>query len=123
MSIINLKQGGRIRISDLSTRIIFYEYRPAKGPTPKENEYKEVYSCWGKVDTVWLKDMERAKTNGTLSDITLTIRDPLREFIPTNKHFIKIDTFDFKDFVYNVESTQPNLQNRGFISIVGKLKD
>lgn len=113
-----------MRISDLNTRVTFYEYRPIKdSPYPDEKEYATVFSCWAKIDRVWLKDLEAAKQNNTISDVTLTMRDPMREFIPTNKHFIKIDTFDYEDLVYNVTSSQPDLQYRDFIKVIAELKD
>lgn len=114
----------RVNNGDLRTPVIFYEYRPKKdSPYPDEMEYEKIYECWTKVDTVWLKDLETAKVNNTISDVTLTIRDTQGEYIPTNKHFLKIDTIEYKDFVYNIDSIQPDLQNRDFITIVAKLKD
>lgn len=114
----------RVNNGDLRTPVTFYEYGPKKdSPYPDEKEYAVLYQCWSKVDRVWLKDLEQAKSNGTISDITLTIRDPMQEFMPTNKHFIKIETFDYEGFVYNVVSSQPDLQNRDFITIVASLKD
>lgn len=124
MSLIRLDGNKRIRLSDLNTRIAFYEYRPVKdSPYPDEKEYAELYECWAKVDRVWLRDLEQAKSNGTESDVTLTIRDPMREFVPSNKHFIKIDAFDYEQLVYNVTSSQPDLQNRDFITVIATLKD
>ncbi len=43
--------------------------------------------------------------------------------MPTNKHFIKIETFDYEHLVYNVTSSQPDLQHRDFVTIVASLKD
>jgi len=124
MSLIRLDGKKRIRLSDLNTRVIFYEYRPKKdSPLPDEMEYAVLYQCWAKVDRVWLRDLETAKQNNTISDVTLTIRDPLQEFMPTNKHFIKIESFDYEHLVYNVTSSQPDLQHRDFITIVASLKD
>lgn len=109
--------------SDLKTPVTFYEYRPKKdSPYPDEKEYAVLYNCWAKVDRVWLRDLEQAKANGTESDVTIFIRDPLQEFIPDNKHFIKIHTYDYNHLVYNVKSTQPNLQNRDFITVIASLK-
>lgn len=110
--------------SKLNTPVTFYEYRPKKNsPYPDEKEYATVFECWAKVDRVWLRDLEQAKANGTESDVTIFIRDPLTEFIPTNKHYIKIQTYDYEHLVYNVETAQPDLQHRDFVTIVGKLKD
>lgn len=124
MSLISLDRKKRMRVSDLGTRVHFYEYRPKKNsPYPDEYEYAKLYECWAKVDRVWLKDLETAKANNTTSDVTLTIRDPRREYIPTNKHFLKIEAIDYEDLVYNVSSTQPDLQSRDFYTIVASLKD
>lgn len=113
----------RVHSGELRTPVIFYEYKPVPGPIPDQEERKQVYSCWAKVDRVWLRDMEQAKQNNTISDVTLTIRDPLQEFIPTNKHFIRIETYDYKHLVYNVTSSQPDLQHRDFITIIASLMD
>lgn len=114
----------RVHAGELRTPVTFFEYRPKKdSPYPDELEYAKLYDCWAKVDKVWLKDLEQAKANGTLSDITLTIRDPAGEYIPTNKHYLKIDAPEFKDFVYNIYSSQPDLQHRDFVNVVAKLKD
>lgn len=109
---------------ELRTPVIFYDYRPDKNsPYPDEKEYSKEYECWGKIDRVWMKDMQEAKMHGNESDLTITIRDPLQEFIPNNNHFVKIETFDYKDLVYNVTSTQPDLQHRDFIKVIAELKD
>lgn len=114
----------RVNNGDLRTPVIFYEYRPKKNsPYPDEYEYAKLYHSWAKVDRVWLKDLEQAKASGTVSDVTLTIRDPMKEFVPTNKHFIKIESYEYEDFVYNVTSAQPDLQNRDFVTVVAQLKD
>lgn len=114
----------RVHSGELRTPVTFYEYRPKKdSPFPDEYEYAELYSCWAKVDRVWLKDLEKAKQNNTVSDVTLTIRDPGIDYIPSNKHFLMIDAPEYKDFVYNITSSQPDLQHRDFVTIVAKLKD
>ncbi|MFD9626977.1 phage head-tail adapter protein, partial [Peribacillus muralis] len=67
-------------------------------------------------------DMEMAKSNGTLSDITITIRDPQADYIPTNKHILFIDN-DMYQERYNIKHVQPDLQNKEFIKIVAGLKE
>lgn len=113
----------KVHSGELRTPVIFYEYQPVEGPYPDQEEKEKVYSCWAKVESVWLRDLEQAKQNGTESDVTLTIRDPLQEFIPTNKHFIRIDTYDYKHLVYNITTSQPDLQHRDFIKVIASLKD
>lgn len=114
----------RAHAGELRTPVKFYEYRPKKNsPYPDEHEYALLYECWAKIDQVWLKDLEQAKASGTVSDVTLIIRDSQGEYIPTNKHYVWIDAIEYNDFVYNIESAQPDLQNRDFINIVAQLKD
>lgn len=114
----------RVRSGELKTPITFYEYGPDKdSPFPDEKKQTKVYECWGKVDRVWMRDLEQAKQNNTTSDVTLTIRDPLQDFVPNNKHFVKINTYDYENLVYNITTSQPDLQSRGFITIVASLKE
>lgn len=113
----------RTHSGELRTPVTFYEYKPASGPFPGEKEFKSIYDCMAKVDSVWLKDLEQAKTNGTLSDVTLTIRDPMGDYYPSNKHYLKIDAPEYEGYVYNIYSSQPDLQYRDFINVVAKLKD
>lgn len=111
----------RIHSGELRTPVTFYEYAPSHGPEPGEQEKRILFKCMAKVDGVWLKDMELAKSTGTLSDLTITIRDPHGEYIPTNKHYISIDAPEYQDKHYNVVHVQHDLQNRRFITIVGRL--
>ncbi|ULM98807.1 head-tail adaptor protein [Peribacillus frigoritolerans] len=113
----------RVNSGDLRTPIIFYEYAPDKGPEPGESEKKVLHQAMAKVDHVWLKDMEMAKSNGTLSDITITIRDPQADYIPTNKHVLSIDDTRYRDKRYNIKHVQPDLQNKDFIKIVAGLNE
>lgn len=111
----------RVKTGDLRTPVVFFEYAPNEGPEPGEEEKMVLYESWAKVDSVWLKDMETAKANGTLSDITITIRDPQGDFIPTAKHYLSVDAHEYKDKRYNVNHVQPDLQNKDFITIVARL--
>lgn len=113
----------RVNTGDLRTPITFYEYAANEGPEPGESEKNVLYQPWAKIDSVWLKDLEVAKANGTLSDITITIRDPQADFIPNNKHYLSIDAPEYRDKRYNVKHVQPDLQNKGFITIVAGLTE
>ncbi|MEE3950760.1 phage head-tail adapter protein [Peribacillus frigoritolerans] len=113
----------RVNTGDLRTPITFYEYAANEGPEPGESEINTLYKAWAKIDNVWMKDLEVAKANGTLSDITITIRDPQADFIPNNKHFLSIDASEYHDKRFNVKHVQPDLQNKGFITIVAGLTE
>ena len=107
---------------DLRTPIAFYEYQPNPGPEPGETKKSTLFETWGKVDHVWLKDLEQAKANKTLSDVTIVIRNPREEYIPTNKHFFGIEAPGYEDRRYNVEHVQTDFPSTQFITIVGRLE-
>ena len=111
----------RAGTGDLNTPIRFYQYAPKSGPEPGEGEDKLLYTAWAKVDNVWMKDLELAKSNGTLSDLTITIRNPQGDYIPTNKHYMDIEVPEYIGKRYNVKQVHPDLQNTGFLTIVGEL--
>ncbi|WP_342515418.1 phage head-tail adapter protein [Sutcliffiella sp. FSL R7-0096] len=111
----------KVNTGDLRTPVTFYQPKPNEGPEPGEHMDSVLYEAMAKIDTVWMKDIEVAKANGTLSDVTLTIRDPKSTFIPTNKHYIAIDADGYRDKRYNVKHVQPDLQNRQFIKVVARV--
>lgn len=113
----------RVHAGELRTPVTFYEFVPKQGPLPGEEEQKILFQAWAKIDNVWLKDVETAKANGTLSDVTITIRDPQAEYIPTNKHYLSIDAPEYNDKRYNVKHVQPDMQNHSFITIVAGLEE
>jgi head-tail adaptor len=109
----------RVRTGDLRTKVTFYTLVAPSGPMPSGTKEKKVlYSCWAKIDEVWMKDIVVAKADGTLSDLTITIRDTHGEFIPTNKMFVEVDAPEYKSVTYNIKQVMPDLQNRGFTKIV-----
>lgn len=109
----------RLKSGDLRTPVTFYEYVEKEGPMPGQKEKKILFQCLAKVDEMWLKDMEIAKQNGTISDVTIIIRDPIGSYIPSNKHYISIDDPLYKDNRYNIKHVQPDVQDRSFINIIG----
>lgn len=113
----------RIDIGDLRTWVTFFVFAPNKGPEPGEKKKKEVYGTFSKVDEVWSKDLEQAKANGTLSDITITIRDTHGEYVPSNKHYLEVDLEEYEGKQYNIKHTQPDPQNRDFVKIIAGMVD
>lgn len=113
-------QPPRVGTGELRTPIIFFEYVPKEGPEPGEDEQKILFQTWAKIDQVWLKDLEQAKANKTLSDVTITIRNPFGTFIPNNNHYISIQAPGYETYRYNVEHVQPTSPNGQFLTIVGR---
>lgn len=111
----------RVHAGELRTWVTFYEPVESEGPLPDEDAKNELYESWAKIDQVWSKDIELAKANGTLSDLTITIRDPRGDFSPTNLHYIQIHTPEYKDLKFNVKQAMPDMQNRDFIKIIAEV--
>ncbi|MDX8288838.1 phage head-tail adapter protein [Metabacillus indicus] len=111
----------RVNAGDLRTPVIFYGYKPNEGPMPGETEDRIIFNAWAKIDQVWMKDLELAKSNGTLSDVTITIRDPQGEVNLSNLHYLEIDAPEYEKKRYNIKQVQPNMQDKRFIDIVAGL--
>jgi hypothetical protein len=106
---------------ELRTAVTFYEYEDIPGPYPGERAKSTLFECWSAVDQVWLRDMEQAKANGTLSDLTITIRDPGEDYRPKNKHYVQVHEPEYEHLRYNIRTAQPNLKDRRFIDIVAEV--
>ena len=115
-------QPPRAGVGELRTPVTFYEYSPIAGPEPGETEKTVLFSTWAKIDHVWLKDLEQAKANKTLSDLTITIRNPQGQYVPTNNHFISVQAPGYENFRYNVEHVQTDFPISQFMTIVGRLE-
>jgi len=111
----------RITSGDLKTPVHFYEYAPNPGPEPGEQKTKTLYECFGRIDEVWSRDVEQAKANDSLSDLTITIRDTHGEYIPDNKHYVEVDYSVYKGRHYNIKDVQPDAQNRDFIKVIAEV--
>ncbi len=111
----------RFKSSDFDTPVTFYEYEEKKGPEPGQEEKKVLFECLAKIDGIWLKDLERAKQNGTLSEVTIIIRNPIGSYIPTNKHFLSVDEGIYKNERYNMDHVQPDVKDGSLINIVAKV--
>lgn len=108
----------RIHAGELRTPVRFWSYRPNDGPEPGEAPKRLEYMTYAKIDEVWSKDLEQAKANGTLSDVTITIRDTHGEYVPSNKHYMEVELLEYGDRQYNIKHVQPDPQNRDFIKII-----
>lgn len=104
--------------NDLNTPVSFYKYQAKEGLLPGVEEKEELFFSWAKVDSIWLKDLELAKQNGTQTDVTITIRDPQADYIPKDGHYISIDDLHYKDKRYKVTEVQPDVKDRRFINII-----
>lgn len=111
----------RVNTGELRTPVTFYEFAENEGPEPGESEKRILYSTWAKVDEVWQRDLEQAKANGTIDDVTITIRDPLADYIPNNHHYFSVDALEFQGKRYNITKVLSDMQDRRFIKVIGEV--
>ena len=111
----------RISSGDFRTKVEFYEYEPVEGPEVGEEVKKTLFVAFAKIDEVWMRDLELAKYNGTVSDLTISIRDPFKVYVPTNKHLLKIYAAGYEKTVYKIKEVQPALQSRDFVKIIAEV--
>ena len=114
-------RGKKVNSGDLRTPISFYQMVPVEGPEPGEEIEEIAYECFAEIQKVFMRDLEQAKANGTLEDITVKIRDPYETFTPDNKHYIGINDRHYFGKAYNVKSVQPDTTDVGFIIVVAGL--
>ena len=110
----------RLNNGDFRTKVEFYEYVPTDGPEAGEEVKNTLFVAFAKIDEVWMRDLELAKHNGTLSDLTISIRDPYKVYVPTNKHLLKIYEAEYEGVVYRIKQVQPALQSRDFVKIIAE---
>ncbi|HCY7018079.1 TPA: phage head-tail adapter protein [Staphylococcus aureus] len=108
----------KITTRRLKTRVHFYKYIENDGPEAGESEEKLLYSCWSSIDGVWLRELEQAISNGTQNDIKLYIRDPQGDYLPSEEHYLEIESRYFKNRL-NIKQVSPDLDNKDFIMIRG----
>lgn len=110
-------------IKDLNLRVSFYQMRPEEGPYPSEELVPgpTLYECWASVENVWMRDLELAKANGTLEDITVTIRDPRSEFIPKNIHHLSINEGVYFGKKFSIKGVRPDPKNKQFVTVIAGL--
>lgn len=108
----------RITTKRLNTRVHFYKYTENNGPEAGEKEEKLLYSCWASIDGVWLRELEQSISNGTQNDIKLYIRDPQGDYLPSEEHYLEIESRYFKNRL-NIKQVSPDLDNKDFIMIRG----
>lgn len=111
----------RVKNGELRTQVTFFEYEPNDGPEPGEQKKRVHLETWARVDEVWMQDLEQAKKNGTLNDVTIVIRDPLSDYWPTNKDRFKIHSREYEGVVFKIDRAQPDLQNHQFVNVIGSV--
>ena len=105
----------------LKTRIGFINTLSRVGGKPGKTYQENVlYSCWASIENVWLKDLQHAKTTNSESDLTITIRDPLKTFEVKKQHAIKILNGQYKDKIFDISLVQRDYQDSHYVILICK---
>lgn len=107
-----------ITTGDLRTPVVFFEFKPGKGPEPGDVKRKELFKCFALAYNPSMKDIEIIKATETKEGLTIKIRDPKQDYQPTNKHFVEVQDYRYENKIFNVVDVSYDLENNEFIKII-----
>lgn len=102
----------------LRTPVSFYELTPSTGPEPGGEDKKILHQCMCEAYNPSMKDLSILDTKGTKEAVTIRIRDPGAEYLPTNKHSAELDDYRYREKVFSVIDVRPDLTENRFITIL-----
>lgn len=108
----------KITAGALNTPVSFFEFKPSDGPEPVEEEKEELYNCTCLVYNPSSKDRDILQSKGTKEAVTIKIRDPYTDYLPSNKHKVILDDFRYKDKVWDIVDHAPDIENNDFVKII-----
>lgn len=103
---------------ELNTPVSFFEFKPSDGPETGEEEKEELYNCTCLVYNPSSKDRDILSGKGTKEAVTIKIRDPYTDYLPSNKHKVILDDFRYKDKVWDIVDHAPDIENNDFVKII-----
>ena len=103
---------------ELNTPVSFFEFKPSDGPEPGEEKKEELYNCTCLVYNPSSKDRDILQSKGTKEAVTIKIRDPYTDYLPSNKHKVVLDDFRYKDKVWDIVDHAPDVENNDFVKII-----
>lgn len=107
---------------DINTPVKFLGARPKPGPYPGQTVEVELARSWASVDEIWAKDIELAKSTGTLSDVTIYIRNPFGGYMPDTRDYFELDVQGYHGKQFAIADVKPDLRDKRLVRIVGRLK-
>lgn len=110
----------KIGAGELKTPVSFFQFIPGEGPEPGEIVKKELHSCKAQIYNPSMKDMEILNAKGTKEGLTIKIRDPHQDYIPTNKHKVIVDDYRILPTgkEWEIIDVSPDFEDNRFIKIV-----
>lgn len=109
----------KVTAGDLSTSVTFFSKNSDSGFFPGVEEKEKLYSCFALIYNPTMKDLEVLNSKGTKEGLTIKIRDPHEEYVPSNKHFLVIDDYRYgpkKEL--EVIDVSHDIEHNDFIKII-----
>lgn len=108
----------KVKTSDLRTPVQFYKYMPNDGPEPGEQPDKLVHECYAEIYSPSKKDWDIVGNAAVKQAVTINVRDTKGEYIVSNKDYVVIDDYRYKDLHWNILDVRNDFANNAFITIL-----
>lgn len=108
----------KITAGDLHTPVVFYESVPDDDFFPGESDDQELYHCTAEIYNPSMKDRDILNSVETEQAVTINIRDPRGDYVPTNKHVVEIDDYRYKNIRWNILDVRNDFANNAFITLL-----
>lgn len=106
-----------MEFNEFKDRVLFLQYFNT-GPYPEDEEKEELYSCFCKIYSSSMKDLEILKSTESASGFTIVIRDPIPQYLPDNKHYIKVNKPLYIEKLFNIVDIRLSTPNPGYLTLV-----
>ena len=118
MRLLNKYEPPKVQSGSLRTPVVFFTLTPSNGPEQGEDVKTIVHKCFAEIYNPSMKDMEKLKTVDTKQAVTINIRDTKGEYSPTNKEFVEIQDYRYKDVTWNIVEVRPDFEKNAFITLL-----
>ncbi|MCC3722361.1 hypothetical protein [Staphylococcus haemolyticus] len=106
-----------MEFNEFKNHLTFFRY-VNNGPYPDENEEETLYSCFCKIYSPVIKDMEILKSNETKITLNVVIRDASEFYIVKSNHMIKIDKAIYMDKLFAIKEIRVNQPREHYITLL-----
>lgn len=108
----------KIDSGDLRIKIEFWR-KTGSGPLPGSSKKEKKYECMAQVYNPSMKDLEILSVKGTKEGLTIKIRDPHEDYLPTNTDFVKVDDYRYgTEKEWNIIDVSFDFEDNRFVKIV-----
>lgn len=112
----------KVESSDLNVPVTFYKFKPDDDFLPNSEQEEVLHECLANIYGSSVKDLSILDQlgHGTKRSVSLNIRDSLGEYIPDNKHHIKIHDYRYEKIDWNIAHIDFDLEDNRMIKIIAK---